>query len=229
MINQFILIVILAFIIINFLCTNENMNNHKLNKKTKKVRFNLNKNKVYNLEGFNCGSQKPEVKLKPVTYKSVVNKEPIFDEKIYGNNIIKDTSFFVDKHTIPNYQEEFVNELGKYNKNLHEDIFSNQKGYWEGLDISDYTFRTYDNENVSKMNEFRNNNVKSDKISDVYNYLTGSNERDLANNFSDNFNGFNSYDENTINQVYSKPLSHSDDEIFGKLEDKYYGFQDNCK
>ena len=39
----------------------------------------------------------------------------------------------------------------------------------------------------------------------------------------------NSYDENTINQVYSRPLSHSDDDIFNKLEDKYYGFQDNCK
>ena len=62
MINQFILIVILAFIIINFLCTNEKLDETKLNKSEqtkKKVRFNLNKNKVYNLEGFNCGLQKP--------------------------------------------------------------------------------------------------------------------------------------------------------------------------
>ena len=167
--------------------------------------------------------------LKPITRKSIINKEPIFDDKVYGENIIKDSSFFIDKHTIPNYQEEFNKELGKYNNNLHENIFKNQKAYWEGLNISDYTFRTYDNDNVSKINEFRNNKVKSDKINDVYNYLTGSNERDLANNFSDSFHGFNSFDENTINQIYSKPLAHSDDEIFNKLEDKYYGYQNNCK
>lgn len=231
MINQFLLIIILAFVIINFLCADENFDKQnakdKINKK--KVTFNLNKNKVYNLEGFNCGSQKPEEKLKPITNKSIVNKEPIFDDDVYGNNILKDSSFFIDKHTIPNYQDEFNKELGKYNKNIHENIFTNQKPYWEALNISDYTFRTYENDNINKINDFRNNQVKSENIGDIYNYLTGSNERDLTNNFSDSFNGLSSVDENTINQIYSKPLSHSDNEIFNKFEDKYYGFQNNCK
>lgn len=231
------LITILTIVMILFICINnkgaktntENYYNSNIKKcSSKKVRFNLNNNKIYNLENFNCGKNVKEDKLKPITRKSIVNKKPEFENNIYGNQIMRNSSFFIDKHTIPNFQNDFVKQLEKEDE-INNNIFANQKPYWKSLDIADYTFRTFDNDNVSKMNNFKNDDTKSEKISDVYNYLTGSSERDLANNFSKDFFPNEVNNNDNINQVYSKPLKHSDDNIFNNFNDKYYGFQNNCE
>lgn len=238
MISKIILILVLSIIIINFLCTIDPKNETEEEQeqkqeqiieesKKKKVTFNLNKNEIYNFETFNCGSkQKKNFFIKPVNKKSIVNKKPYFDEKVYGQSILEDSSFFVDKHVIPNYQREYVDKLKSYDKDIHENIFVGQEPYWDSVNISNYN--KINDRNVDKLNNFRNGEIKSEKISNVYDYLTSKSDRDLANNFSKSFTGFNKSDSNNINQIYSNPLKHSDEHIFSNFDNKYYGYQDNC-
>ena len=231
------LITILTIVMILFICLNNTKNknvsenyyenNLKIHPK-KKVRFDLNNNKIYNLNTFSNYKKEKIDEIKPITTKSIVNKKPEFESHIYGNQIMRNSSFFIDKHIIPDFQNEFVEQLEKEEK-INNDIFANQKPYWKSLDISDYTFRTFDNENVQKINQFKNDDTKSEKISNVYNYLTGSFERDLANNFSKEFSAHQSSKDDNINQIYSKPLRHNDNYIFNNFNDKYYGYQNNCE
>ena len=131
---------------------------------------------------------------------------------MYGSGLINNSNFFNSNHQdVPNVQQEFVNKLNKIQENdeLNEDLFKNQKGYWESQVIDDYTNREYSNIQIDNYNKFRNNNHVGEDISHVYDQLTGVHEK----------NG-TFFGEST--------LRHDDNSIMGKMYDELFGYDHGC-
>ncbi len=232
----FITIVTVTLLIINldlgsYINSNSNSNSKndnkkiikKINEKSKRVTFNLNNNKIkiisprnkrlINYENIENNFINPDdipVLNKPSIIKDKVN---FGNNDIYGKGIIKNSNFFNSNHDdVPNPQREFVDKLISFEEttNLNEqDLFKNQKGYWESQVIDDYTNRTYDNIQVDNFNKFRENNHVGDNISNVFDELTGVPEK------NGRFFG-------------ESELRHDDSSVMGKMDDKLYGYDHGC-
>lgn len=227
LVNLFITIVILAVLAINLDLSNlfsaKSNNTKKMNykKKSKKVIFNLDKNQVKLISPRN--KKIPNYQSVQNTYidyndipviqkPSIVKDKVSFGNVIYGNGIIDNSNFFNSNHQdVPNIQQEFVDKLNKnqQNEELNEDLFKNQKGYWESQVIDDYTNREYSNIQIDNYNKFRNNNHVGEDISHVYDQLTGVHEK----------NG-TFFGEST--------LRHDDNSVMGKMDDKLFGYDHGC-
>lgn len=186
-----LLIIVIIFFAIYIIKDSENNNDSKMNNKSldlekvikskkcnkhhnkKKVKFNLDKNEIY--------------LINPYYNKSMVKDKVKFGKKHYGKKILKNSNFFkLDKHIIKNSQEELVKRLKNNNDN---NLFENQKGYWEKQTIDDYTLREYDNYTVKKFNEFKDDSQESgESISEVYDKLTNSSINTFSRVFSDSLN-----------------------------------------
>jgi hypothetical protein len=190
-------------------------------KKEKRVTFNLNKNQIKLIPSRNKKNHNYQVVENtyidyndiPVIQKpSIVKDKVSFGNVIYGNGIIDNSNFFNSNHQdVPNIQQEFVDKLNKnqQNEELNEDLFKNQKGYWESQVIDDYTNREYSNIQIDNYNKFRNNNHVGEDISHVYDQLTGVHEK----------NG-TFFGEST--------LRHDDNSVMGKMDDKLFGYDHGC-
>jgi len=121
-------------------------------KSVKKVRFDLDKNDII---------------IIPNTSKTT------FDKSRYGQDIIK-TENVVLTNDVANIQNEYVKKLDEAKRKTDEfnNIFKDQKPYWDSLEID--LNRSYDNYQVNNFNNIRNDNIKGDEISNVYNNLTYS-------------------------------------------------------
>ena len=190
-------------------------------KKEKRVTFNLNKNQVKLISPRN--KKNPNYQAVENTYidynnipviqkPSIVKDNVSFGNVMYGSGLIDNSNFFNSNHQdVPNVQQEFVNKLNKIQQNdkLNEDLFKNQKGYWESQVIDDYTNREYSNTQIDNYNKFRNNNHVGEDISHVYDQLTGVHEK----------NG-TFFGEST--------LRHDDNSVMGKMNDKLFGYDHGC-
>lgn len=168
----------------------------------KKVTFDLNKN---------------EIKLiPPITYKyekipieeksSLVNDKVNFGNNMYGDKIIKNSNFFNSKHQNYNsIQKDFNENLENKNDDLIEDLFKNQKGYWESQVIDDYVNREYSNRQIDNFNSFKNNDHLGENISHVFDQLTGVHEKN-GTFFGD------------------KQLFHHDSNIMNNMNDNLYDY-----
>ena len=183
----------------------------------KKVRFNLDKNTIklispirkkntdYNNYINNNSKYESDDNI------SIINDEVKFDNTKSINKIMNNSDFFNSTHhMIENPQVEYVKKLHKQNTETNDDIFQNQKGYWESQTIDDFTDRTYDNNQVAKFNEFRTNNNVGDNIASVYDNLSEVNNRDSANVFGESV------------------LRHDDNSIMGNMSNTIYGSSSNC-
>ena len=189
--------------------------------KEKRVTFNLNKNKVKLISPRNKKNTNYQaVENTYIDYKdipiiqkpSIVKDKVSFGNQMYGNGIIDNSNFFNSNHQdVPNIQKEFVDKLNKIQQNdeLDEDLFKNQKGYWESQVIDDYTNREYSNIQIDNYNKFRINNHVGEDISHVYDQLTGVHEK----------NG-TFFGEST--------LRHDDNSAMGKMNDKLFGYDHGC-
>ena len=190
-------------------------------KKERRVTFNLNKNKVKLISPRN--KKNPNYQAVENTYidyndipviqkPSIVKDKVSFGNEIYGSGLINNSNFFNSNHQdVPNVQHEFVEKLNKIQQNdgLNEDLFKNQKGYWESQVIDDYTNREYSNIQIENYNKFRNNNHVGEDISHVYDQLTGVHEK----------NG-TFFGEST--------LRHDDNSVMGRMDDKLFGYDHGC-
>jgi len=225
----FITIVTITVLAVNLDLSNifsakpNNTNTKKMNheKKSKKVTFNLNKNKVKLISPRN--KKNPNYQAVENTYidyndipviqkPSIVKDKVSFGNEMYGSGLIDNSNFFNSNHKdVPNVQQEFVEKLNKIQQNdeVNEDLFKNQKGYWESQVIDDYTNREYSNIQIDNYNKFRNNNHVGEDISHVYDQLTGVHEK----------NG-TFFGEST--------LRHDDNSVMGKMDDKLFGYDHGC-
>ena len=190
-------------------------------KNEKKVTFNLNKNQVKLISPRNKKNTNYQVVENtyidyndiPVIQKpSIVKDKVSFGNEMYGSGLINNSNFFNSNHQdVPNVQQEFIEKLNKIQQNddLNEDLFKNQKGYWESQVIDDYTNREYSNIQIENYNKFRNNNHVGEDISHVYDQLTGVHEK----------NG-TFFGEST--------LRHDDNSVMGKMDDKLFGYDHGC-
>ena len=197
-------------------------NEAKTTKKERRVTFNLDENKVKLISPRNKKNQSYQ-KVEntyldyndiPVIQKpSIVKDKVSFGNELYGSGIINNSNFFNSNHQdVPNVQQDFLNKLNTLQENddkLNEDLFKNQKGYWESQVIDDYTNREYSNIQVDNYNKFRNNNHLGEDISHVYDQLTGVHEK----------NG-TFFGEST--------LRHDDNSVLGSMDDKLFGYDHGC-
>ena len=227
LVNLFITIVILAVLAINLDLSNlfsaKSNNTKKMNykKKSKKVIFNLDKNQVKLISPRN--KKIPNYQSVQNTYidyndipiiqkPSIVKDEVSFGNEMYGSELINNSNFFNSNHlNVPNVQQEFVEKLNKIQQNdgLNENLFKNQKGYWESQVIDDYTNREYSNIQIENYNKFRINNHVGEDISHVYDQLTGAHKK------NETFFG-----EST--------LRHDDNSVMGNMDDKLFGYDHGC-
>ncbi len=121
-------------------------------KSVKKVRFDLDKNDVIII---------PRV------------SKTRFDKSRYGQDIIKPEKVVLT-NDVANIQNEYVKNLeeSKRKKDEFNNIFRDQRPYWDSLEID--LNRSYDNYQVNNFNNIRNDNIRGKEISDVYNDLTYS-------------------------------------------------------
>ena len=190
-------------------------------KQGKRVTFNLNKNKVKlisprNKKNINYQSIENTYidynDIPTIQKPSIVKDNVNFGNKMYGSGLINNSNFFNSNHKdVPNPQQEFVNKLNNFDKNDDEieDLFKNQKGYWESQVIDDYTNREYSNIQIDSYNKFRTNNHVGKDISHVFDQLTGVHEK----------NG-TFFGEST--------LKHDDNSVMSKMDDKLFGYDHGC-
>lgn len=198
----------------------KNLQNEK--SKEKRVTFNLNENKVKLISPRNKKNTNYQTIENtyinydniPVIHKpSIVKDKVSFGNTMYGTPLIKNSNFFNSNHEdLSSPQLDFVNKLNKFNEekeNLNEDLFKNQKGYWQSQVIDDYTHRDYSNIQIDNYNKFRTNNHVGEDISHVYDQLTGVHEK----------NG-TFFGEST--------LRHDDNSVLGNMDDKLFGYDHGC-
>ena len=213
-----------SYFYLNKQSKNEDKKQESINKtsNSKRVTFNLDKNKIklisprnkkksVNVEIKNNYINPDEIPV--VNTKSIVEDNVEFGEEIYGNGIMKNSNFFNSNHEdVPNPQREFVDKLINFQNNINQnddDIFKNQKGYWQSQTIDDYTERTYDNNQVANFNSFRENNHVGESVASVYDSLTGVQEKN-GSVFGDS------------------KLRHDDNSVMGSMPDHLYGFDHGC-
>ena len=151
------LIIFFIICIVYLVLTIIHKDNNKF-KSVKKVRFNLDKNDIILIPNNN-------------EHKYDIHKK-IKCEKENG---------FID------FQKDYVKKLCDDKEKTDEikNIFKNQKPYWESLEID--LNRSYDNYQVNKFNNIRNENLSGKEIYNVYNNLTyssGKNKSNLLHNDS---------------------------------------------
>ena len=152
------LIVFLIICVIYLFLTIMHKDDNKF-KSVKKVRFDLDKNDVIII---------PRV------------CKPRFDKSRYGQDIIKPEKVLLT-NDVANIQNDYINKLeeGKRKTDEFNNIFRDQKPYWDSLEID--LNRSYDNYQVNNFNNIRNDNIKGKEISDVFNELTYSTEINQSN------------------------------------------------
>ena len=174
--------------------------------KNKKVKFNLSKNEIMLIPP---RSEKHEII--PSKEKSSLIKDKVnFGNYMYGEKIIKNSDFFNSKHEqVNSIQNEFNNNLENKKDDILEDMFKNQKGYWESQVIDDYVYREYSNKQVDNFNNFRKNDHLGENISHVYDQLTNVHEK----------NGTFFGETNILND--DKTVMHN-------INDRLYGYDYGC-
>ena len=221
------IIIIISIIVLFEINDNYNIKNKPKNKKAKKpnlsckkVRFNLDENTIKLISPNNkkikmdTQNQYNEFinKNKDIASTnniSMVNDTVEFNNTTYGNKIMDNSNFFKSTdHVIKNPQVEFVKKIN--NNTEDNNIFQNQKGYWESQTIDDFVNRTYDNNQVANFNSFRQENSTGKNISSVYDKLSEVDNRDLANTFGDSV------------------LRHDDNSIMGNMDNTLYGYSSDC-
>ena len=185
----------------------------------KKVRFNLDNNTIKLISPNNRKSKLQDQYNNYINNNSDINstnnisivKDNVeFNNSTYGNKIMDNSNFFnTTDHIIKNPQVEFVKKLNTQNVE-DNDMFKNQKGYWENQTIDDFTYRTYDNNQVAKFNKFREQSNLGQNIASTYDNLSEVNNRDLANSFGESI------------------LRHDDNTILGNMSNTVYGYSTDC-
>jgi len=219
------IIVIVSVIILNDM--NNKINTTETSKKIKnvdidsckKVRFNLDNNTIKLISPNNRKSKLQDQYNNYINNNSDINstnnisivKDNVeFNNSTYGNKIMDNSNFFnTTDHIIKNPQVEFVKKLNTQNVE-DNDMFKNQKGYWENQTIDDFTYRTYDNNQVAKFNKFREQSNLGQNIASTYDNLSEVNNRDLANSFGESI------------------LRHDDNTILGNMSNTVYGYSTDC-
>ena len=219
------IIVIVSVIILNDM--NNKINTTETSKKIKnvdidsckKVRFNLDNNTIKLISQNNIKSKLQDQYNNYINNNSDINstnnisivKDNVeFNNSTYGNKIMDNSNFFnTTDHIIKNPQVEFVKKLNTQNVE-DNDMFKNQKGYWENQTIDDFTYRTYDNNQVAKFNKFREQSNLGQNIASTYDNLSEVNNRDLANSFGESI------------------LRHDDNTILGNMSNTVYGYSTDC-
>jgi hypothetical protein len=180
------------------------------NNSCKKVHFNLDKNMI---KLISPKTKAKNIEIKYNEYKSSNNNSIIkdkveFDNQIPGTNILENSHFFESTdHSLKDPQGEFVKKLN-YQKD--DDLFTNQKGYWESQNLDNYINRSYSNDQVDKFNKIRESNITGQNIATVYDSLSGVKDRDFANTFSESL------------------LRHDDNSIMKNMDDSLYGYSSDC-
>ena len=201
-----LIILFLGIVAITILVIKLNLKNIFPIQNKKKVTFDLNKNEIKLIPP---RSQKYET-LPILEKTSLVNDKVNFGNYRYGDKIIDNSNFFNSKHkNYKSIQNEFNQNLENKDDELIEDMFKNQKGYWESQIIDDYVEREYSNKQVDNFNNFKNNNHLGENISHVFDQLTGVHEK----------NG-TFFEE--------KQLLHDDFNVFNNIDNNLYGFDNEC-
>ena len=132
---------------------NKEVNNSTDNRK--RVTFNLDKNKVYEIKKFD---------------KNIEHSKGNY---FYGDDIINNNTKNIENVKIESPQQNMLNRLHK----KKDDILENTKdiySYWENLNIGNFTDRNYLNNQVNDFNKFKteSNLFQEKEISKVYDELT---------------------------------------------------------
>lgn len=165
------------------------INNEPEKKVEKRVTFNLEKNKVYEIKKYDK------------------NIEHSKDTYFYGDDIINNNAQNKEKlnPNTDNPQQVLLNRLHNKKDDIQEktkDIFS----YWENLNIGNFTEREYSNAQVNDFNLFNinNNQFQNKEISQVYDELTKGRTNPLTN-----YNDDKSINNNLIDGFSSKCKYHT--------------------
>ena len=196
-------------------------NSNEVDETCKKVRFNLDKNTIKLISPNNKKKKLQNQLTKFITtHKDIESTNNIsmvkdaveFNNSTYGTKIMDNSNFFNSTdHSLTNPQVEFVKKLNKDSIQNNDDIFKNQKGYWESQTIDDFVHRTYDNNQVANFNKFREQNSVGQNIATTFDKLSEVENRDLANTFGDSV------------------LRHDDNTIMGNMDNTIYGYSTDCK
>ncbi len=196
-------------------------NSNEVDETCKKVRFNLDKNTIKLISPNNKKKKLQNQLTKFITtHKDIESTNNIsmvkdaveFNNSTYGTKIMDNSNFFNSTdHSLTNPQVEFVKKLNKDPIENNDDIFKNQKGYWESQTIDDFVHRTYDNNQVANFNKFREQNSVGQNIATTFDKLSEVENRDLANTFGDSV------------------LRHDDNTIMGNMDNTIYGYSTDCK
>ena len=175
-----------------------NINLH-MEKPTKKVNFDLSKNEIREIE--QVGNGRKITKYEKI---DIPEEEEIegFSEDLTGSSVmIKNNQYTLESNNYTNPQQKLINRLNNKTDDFKESI-QNQISYWDNLDIGTFTERTYSNNHIDKINDFRNGNQKGN-ISDTFNNLTNSKEPEI-------------------------PLRHDDKSVFYNMDNSIFGLNYGC-
>ncbi len=206
---QLILTIVSIILIYNIFDVNPEKNNKIEPTKSlrKIVTFNLDNNSEYEITNEH-------------------NEDPKHEKNVYGEKILNNNSPFSinNNKEIINPQEKLINRLNNtqssteiqkslnvnsdfesfQNDTKKDDIFIDQKAYWNSLNIGDYTERKYLNTQVNDFNIFKRNSSQPNiEISKVYD--------DLTNGITD-----------------PTPLLHNDESILNSDDHIINGYSSEC-
>tara|TARA_Y200000002_G_scaffold325081_1_gene287013 strand:+ start:1131 stop:1748 length:618 start_codon:yes stop_codon:yes gene_type:complete len=204
-----VIILFLGIVAITILVIKLNLKSIFLDKKKnnkKKVTFDLNKNEIKLIP-----PRYEKHEILPILEKpSIINDNVNFGKYRYGDKIIENSNFFNSKHqNFISIQKKFNENLENKNDELFEDMFKNQKGYWERQVIDDFVNREYSNKQVDDFNNFKKTNNLGKDISNVFDQMTGVYEK----------NG-TFFGENKV--------FNDDFNVMNNMDDKLYGFDIEC-
>ena len=144
-----------------------------------------------------------------------------YDDYTYGQKIIKNktkklTEDMLESKVEPtqfNPQKELVNRM---QTEPDDTLLANAEPYWNNLNIEQITERSYDNNQISAINEIKNNSKEQlgKSISEVYDKLTNS-QSNYTNNVVEN--KINTFDN----------LQHHDENVLPKMNE-IYGSNNDC-
>ena len=194
---------------------------NEIDETCKKVRFNLDKNTIKLISPNNKKKKLQNQLKKFITINkdikssnnvSMVKDTVEFNNSTHGSKIMDNSNFFnTTDHILTNPQVEFVKKLNNDPTQNNDNIFKNQKGYWESQTIDDFVHRTYDNNQVANFNKFREQKLTGQNIATVFDKLSEVENRDLANTFGDSV------------------LRHDDNSIMSNMDNTIYGYSTDCK
>jgi len=194
---------------------------NEIDETCKKVRFNLDKNTIKLISPNNKKKKLQNQLKKFITINrdikssnnvSMVKDTVEFNNSTHGNKIMDNSNFFnTTDHILTNPQVEFVKKINNDPTQNNDNIFKNQKGYWESQTIDDFVHRTYDNNQVANFNKFREQKLTGQNIATVFDKLSEVENRDLANTFGDSV------------------LRHDDNSIMSNMDNTVYGYSTDCK